>query len=178
MGRLKLPLQATYGTLTVIGELPKYMVRVRCTCGTEKDVQRSNLRSGRITSCGAPLCRAPYVRSDQPTPKAGKKPRLPTWITLEQVKKLWEDYTVHKVEAMIIAKAYAVHTQSVYNLMRQIRRAGGIDEFVEQVLAMDEVIATAPKAIKTLVTPPSRPVRMTLPETGVPKPPAVYVPKH
>lgn len=56
--RSLIPIGALYGRWTVIDNTPyapgrrERACRVRCTCGNEKTLRASNLRSGKSTSCG------------------------------------------------------------------------------------------------------------------------------
>ena len=57
-----------FGKWMIIGEAGRnrwgaQLVRVRCDCGTERNVLRNNLRQGASTSCG---CKRLFVRHDTP----------------------------------------------------------------------------------------------------------------
>ena len=71
-------LGSRFGNLTVTspalstrtkGNFSVSIWRVRCDCGTEKNVRAGNLKQGRTKSCGRLLC--PHSRSQKPYPMGG-----------------------------------------------------------------------------------------------------------
>ncbi len=112
------PVGQVFGQLTVIGRGERYVTpkgksshtwRVRCSCGTERDMQPSNLRAGRAVSCGcAPqkprkrlhegcdiegcarphyaraLCQMHYIRARRVLrPRKPRTPRPPRFCSVE-----------------------------------------------------------------------------------------------
>lgn len=124
MARPKQPLEPRYGKLTVLAELPNSRVQVRCTCGTEKVVHRSNLRAGRVTTCGANTCR--------PLPLAGPRARGPAWIKHDLIPDLWKRYSSGEAAVNDVAEYYSVHPQTVYALLRNIGEQG-INEYMARL---------------------------------------------
>jgi hypothetical protein len=59
MQRIEIAPGTTFGRWTVVGPAPRHgskrRLRCRCVCGTERDVQLSNLRRGLTVSCGCYL---------------------------------------------------------------------------------------------------------------------------
>jgi hypothetical protein len=131
MPRPRSNLDKTYGLLTVV-EDPGGSLKtlVRCVCGTEKWVLRSNLTSHRVSSCGSATCRTRKTTPPPPLSEAAKKSlRIPSWLPERDVAKM-----VKQVDAggkvMVIATNYGVHIQTVYNLLRTIKAAGGVEEYL------------------------------------------------
>ena len=171
MARPRAPLDPTYGKLTVLQELPGNEVKVRCVCGTEKSVHRSNLRAGRVTSCGGEHCRE--------APARGPRARGPSWITHDLIPKLFTDLRDGELLVADVATHYGIHEQTVYALLHTIDAAGGIDAYMAG-LRPPQGAATLPSAKpKDPAAPPPAPkpkvkapppVRSASP-AGVPPPP-------
>lgn len=123
MPRPRHPLEPQYGRLTVLKELSGSKVEVRCQCGTVKTVNRSNLRSGRVVSCGSDTCRE--------VPKAGPRARGPTWVPRHAIAEVYNNYITGAVSVGDMAEHYGVHEQTVYALMRRIDQLGGLAAYLE-----------------------------------------------
>lgn len=134
MSRPRLPLETTYGRLTVIDEPDHGLkVKVRCQCGTEKWVLRSNLSNHRVSSCGSSWCRT-GVRSD-PKPlsaEARRSLRLPSWIPRGDVVE-----TFNRLEGgarvVVVASHYNVHIQTLYNWLRVVKGLGGPQAYLDTI---------------------------------------------
>jgi hypothetical protein len=102
----------TYGYLTVLSEVPPHIgsdgnktrkVKVRCVCGTEKEIILNSLRQGNATSCG---CMTERILSGKRTTKESPIPR----IDLEKInnKNIGGWYAVEEISAKRNEKAEIV----------------------------------------------------------------------
>jgi hypothetical protein len=176
MPRPKQPLLPKYGKLTVIRELPCSAVEVRCECGFVKSVARSNLRAGRVVSCGARTCRTLLGADGKPL--AGR-PLGPRWIELDKVPELYHRYTAGGVTAAVLGAEHGVPQQTIYSLMSRIDAAGGIGPYMAAAVqnASTRVNRTSKvKPAPAVVTGPVTPPSTYTPVTRVPRPPTAYTP--
>lgn len=162
MPRPKQPLEDTYGKLTVLEELPASKVRVKCLCGTVKDVHRSNLRSGKVVSCGAAACRDTSV--------GGRRMRGPTWLRRNMIRTVYEQYLTGAQTVQQTAEFYNVHVQTVYALVHAIEQGGGLDAYMARIEQEPEHGDEE--------APPPAPVMDPAPAAGqAPPPPSHWAPK-
>ena len=162
MGRPKQDLDARYGKLTVLAELSGNRVDVQCDCGQRKQVYRSNLRLGKVTSCGRPGCRT-RTSSVLPPPHAG-----PSWVNVNHIREVWELYNGGSSASLLVTRfgLPGATDASVYNLIRAIRKKGGIDPYMAS-LYIPERDAVVPR--------PAPPPLSTAPvTTSFPAPPTTY----
>lgn len=123
-------LRKKYGKLTVLSTFTqdcRGYAHVRCTCGREKDVLSDSLRRGATKSCGHGLCRAaPSVSYDK-----AFRPRLPRAASLVTVKRLWNEYHSPKGSTHYqLHVKYKLPLTTVGNILRTVRRAGGIVKYL------------------------------------------------
>lgn len=152
MPRKRTPLDPTYGVLTVINDPPEGLkTQVRCRCGVEKWVLRSNLTSHRLSSCGAPSCR---TRSTLANPKPLSQKminaiRLPTWLPLTDVPHVVKQLE-NKANPMVLGVHYGVHVQTIYNFIKTVRQCGGVANYLAAVdgkLKVTDAVAGNPELV-------------------------------
>lgn len=133
-GRPRTKLRKKYRKLKVlhdfIGPDKRRYAHVQCTCGTTKDVLTSALTSGRVQSCGATGCRAGLGVKVDPT----YHPRLPEMISRAHLRRAITAITRTKNRSSVAeqARKYNVNVNTMYTIVRNVQRAGGIDEFVRK----------------------------------------------
>lgn len=187
MARVIEPLQEQYGKLTVLQERNN-VVSVRCTCGAVKEVLRSNLRNGRVKSCGRSECRE-YTIDPNNNGRRGPKINGPTWLKPEKIFTVWRAY--HEgVKGRALGTEYGVPSATVYSLIQRIRAHGGIIPYLGAINAERERLGyrllpvpdrdPATPNMTPIAPPPPKPMVVTAREPdvsplGVPKPPAVFV---
>jgi hypothetical protein len=172
MARPREPLETRYGKLTVLGD-KDLKTLVRCDCGTEKWVLRSNLRNGRINSCGAPVCRG-STDSDSVTPlseDAIATLKAPAWIAPADIPGMWSAYCSDG-KVMVIAQQYQVHIQTVYGLLKVIKAVGGIDPYMA-IISGEKPAAPIAHNVPAVALAPGEHQPGDVPLA----PPAVYRPK-
>lgn len=131
-------LRARYGKLTVLSDkrlYSRWIVTVRCTCGTEKEVQAESLMDGRTKSCGAQQCKlGKKVKFDK-----NYHPRGPVGVSLDMVKVLWRSHeegrSAAHISAMLSDERTTFNVNTLGSLFRSIRRCGGIDQYIKLVQA-------------------------------------------
>lgn len=124
-----------YGQLTVLGEHTKEgrrYAKVRCVCGTEKDVLAQALTSGKTRSCGARGCKYNYdVSGGEPLRIRGSQV-IPDDVT----RKVWKAITRKKDPLTVTAagELYGVERMpALYAVIRNVQRAGGLAPYFELV---------------------------------------------
>lgn len=137
MSRPRLDLQTTYGKLTVISDLGGLHTLVRCECGDQKWVLRTNLRAGRIRSCGKPGCRTYATAPTRSVVQNG-----PSWLPVDAIPGLYAR-AQQPGEVGHLAKELQVSDTSIYNLLREIRDHGGIETYMA---FLSSTAAPAPEA--------------------------------
>lgn len=167
-----------YGKLTVLSEASKKvgtnwvrMVRVKCTCGTVKQVRAPDLVRGKVKSCGAGACKN-YSRAGA---DATFWPQPPKVCTVEQLEQWWKQNTTGskaRKSVLAIAKENGINDNTLSYLFRSIRRAGGITLYKRKV--QQWLNATTKKSTPGTTPAPKR--RRTAPPAtkpaGKPKPKA------
>lgn len=172
--RIKHPLAPQYGKLTVIREVFQ-SVECRCSCGTMKVVNRSNLRAGRVRSCGQGTCRD-FTVGD----KRGPKPGFPTWIRPHKIRAMYIDYTERGIEGAFLARQNGVHSHTFYNLVNKIATyatedGSAIDNYMEAMNAA--LVAKGKRPVQEdeqLELPPLPAPLVAVPLDQTPKPPPVF----
>jgi hypothetical protein len=127
MSRPRLELEKTYGKLTVVSDMGGGSVLVRCTCGDTKWVLRTNLRAGRIQSCGKPGCRT--YTSGAPSQRK-PSPVGPSWIPVDAIPGLYKR-AQQPGAVPELARELAVSDSAVYGLLREIGERGGVEQYIE-----------------------------------------------
>lgn len=122
MARTRSPLAATYGSLTVIADYGGDSAMVQCTCGRQKWVLRSNLRAGRIKSCGSPGCRPYANRSPLPAD-------APTWLPPSAIPSVIA--MVDEVGVEIAAQQMGRPQADVHALVNACVARGGVEAYVD-----------------------------------------------
>jgi hypothetical protein len=125
-----------YGKLSVVAEETlegRRTAIVNCTCGVQKRVNVDALTSGRTKSCGALTCRRGRSRvkaSKTYTPRGSKEVPL---AALRRIVKA----TTRKVDPITVAEAGRAcgvdNMQTLYSVLRAVRKCGGIDEYARRV---------------------------------------------
>ena len=136
MGRPRVPLATRYGRLTVVTDLGGENTFVRCDCGAEKWVARSNLRAGRIRSCGGAGCRTRAAKEPMSKAELISKKRAPGWLPISSIPGAWEACRAPEgAESIATTLNQPVH--KVLELAEAIRATGGIERYMAWVSGED-----------------------------------------
>ncbi len=136
IGRPRTKLKKKYRKLTVlkdfIGEDGRRYAQVKCTCGTKKNVLVSALVGSRVQSCGATGCRAGLGITVDPN----YKPRMPDAISRADLRAVMKAITRKRNKSSVAeqARLYKVNVNTLYTIVRNVQRAGGISEFLRKVV--------------------------------------------
>jgi len=151
MSRPRLELQPTYGKLTVVSDFGGTKTLVRCECGDQKWVLRTNLRAGRIKSCGNAGCRV-YTSGFAPAPLA-RSSKAPTWLPTDAIPGVFAR-AQQPGGVLQLSTELQVSDTTIYNLITTVREHGGIEAYM-QFLSSDQRVTKAAQrqAPANLVTP-------------------------
>jgi len=152
MARPRSPLDPHYGALKVVADYGGDTALVECTCGRQKWVLRSNLRAGRIKSCGSAGCRPYATRVGKP-----RHVDMPDWLPQGAVANV---YNMAKALGVIVAAEQIQQDEAtVTQLVDTIDRFGSVDAYLQHINEAAEAKADTtpePGALgSTPVKPPS-----------------------
>jgi hypothetical protein len=122
-----------YGKLSVLSEDTvdgRRTALVQCSCGQQKRVMVDALTAGRTRSCGRYECK--YGKAKR---VKGYTPTGSRTLPLGKIQEAW-DLTTRLVDRKTTpeaSKRLRVPVHRVYAVIRSVRRAGGIDQYMKAV---------------------------------------------